>query len=669
MRSTILLIITLSPAIITAQPTVAPTPQQTGTVRGENWGDYNITNSFETGYRLRSVDGNLGTYKSDVNFANGLRLLGGSLSINSKQGHGKYFDELLINVQGLGNDPYQFSSLRIQKNALYRYDFLWRSNDYFNPGLPIANGQHFINTTRQLQDHDLILLPQSKIRFLAGYSRNSQNGPALSTVQYFDSRGDEFPYFANIHRLRNEYRLGAMADLQGFRINLLHGWEKYEETNNESLTSPTPGNNPDDRTTLNSFKRTQPITGNSPYWRLSILREAAKYLHVNGQFTHTAGRNNFSFSEFANGTSRFGASANRQIEVSGNARRPVTTGNLTISVLPSDLVTITNHTSVSSIRMEGDSLYKEFNNANSGFALIGFQYLGIQTWTNQTDANVRLTKWLGLTGGYQFSYRQIRSIDYQDPDPAKGLIADQQENRLNSGVAGIRIQPTRQLRLSLDAEVGRTNRPIYPISEKNYHSLGARAQYRAKALLLSANYKTNYNFNPASITSYSARSRVAGFDATYTPRPWLSLDAGYSKLHLDSLSGIAYFANSRFVEGDRSAFVSNIHSLNIGARTTLYKRIDLYFGLNRVRDTGDGRAAPLASSLPRAILDPAQGAAFIAAQTFPLTFNSPQARISLRLKDKLRLNVGYQHYSYEEKFLHQQDYNAHTGYASITWSF
>ena len=188
-------------------------------------------------------------------------------------------------------------------------------------------------------------------------------------------------------------------------------------------------------------------------------------------------------------------------------------------------------------------------------------------------------------------------------------------------------------------------------------------------MLLAAAYKTNYNFNAASVTSYSSRSRNASFDATYTPRTWLSIDGGYSKLHLDTLSGIAYFSSFQLVEGDRSAYFSNIHSLNIGVRTALKKKVDLYFGLNRVQDTGDGRVAALASSLPLAIADATLGGQFIALQTFPVSFTSPQARISVRLKEKFRVNFGYQYYSYGEKFLHQQDYNAHTGYASITWSF
>ena len=42
-----------------AQQVVAPTPEPVGTARGENTGDYNITNSFETGYRFSLVDGDL----------------------------------------------------------------------------------------------------------------------------------------------------------------------------------------------------------------------------------------------------------------------------------------------------------------------------------------------------------------------------------------------------------------------------------------------------------------------------------------------------------------------------------------------------------------------------------------------------------------------------------
>jgi hypothetical protein len=155
-------------AALQAQQPVAPTDAPVGSARGENYGNYNITDSFETGYRWKSVGGDIGKYQSDVNFGNGLRLLGSNLTIDSRDGHGHYFDQLILTTQGLGNDPYQFASFRVQKNQLYRYDLLWRETAYDDPALTIANGQHLMNTSRRMQDHSLVLFPQSNFRFFLG---------------------------------------------------------------------------------------------------------------------------------------------------------------------------------------------------------------------------------------------------------------------------------------------------------------------------------------------------------------------------------------------------------------------------------------------------------------------------------------------------------------------
>jgi len=59
-------------------------------------------------------------------------------------------------------------------------------------------------------------------------------------------------------------------------------------------------------------------------------------------------------------------------------------------------------------------------------------------------------------------------------------------------------------------------------------------------------------------------------------------------------------------------------------------------------------------------------------QTFPLTYQSPMARLSIRITPKLRWNAGWQFYGYGELF-HQlgydQNFHAHTGYTSVLWSF
>ncbi len=642
-----------------AQPVVAPTNEPVGPPRGENTGDYNITNSFETGYRWHTVDGNIGKYRSDVNFGNGIRLLGSTLTVNSKDGHGHYFDELQLTTGGLGNDPYQFANLRIQKNKLYRYDLLWRENDYYNPALTISNGQHFLNTTRRFHDQSLTLFPQSKLKFFLGYGRNSQSGPALTTIQYPDSRGDEFPLFSNIRRVQDEYRLGTEFEIAGIKLGVLRSWEFFRDDTGAAITGLLPGNNLTDSATLATFARSQPNHGSTDGWRVNILSDRSKLYSLSGKFTYAGGRRDFILDENALGTDRFGSNRLRQTYIFGNARRPVTAASFTATLFPASKLTISNQTSFHSTRMDGDSTFTEINNATLSTTLVNFQYLGIRAITNTTDINYQWNNWASVYGGYQFSNRRIRSTEQTVFAGFPDRLQAEQENTVHAGLFGVRLRPAKGLTVRLDAEVGRADRPFYPIGEKNYQAFGGRVQYKAKSLILSAAARTNYNTNSVSLSAYSSRSRNYSFDASWAPRAWFSFDAGYNKIHLDTTSGIAYFLQGDLVNGN-SVYISNIHALNAGARFTV-KRAEIYVGYNRVQDLGDGRAIS-STQLPG--IDP-----FYLAQTFPLSFDSPLARLSLKLTPKLRWNAGYQYYRYNEEFLDRQNYKAHTGFTSVTWAF
>jgi hypothetical protein len=282
--------------------------------------------------------------------------------------------------------------------------------------------------------------------------------------------------------------------------------------------------------------------------------------------------------------------------------------------------------------------------------------------TNTTDATLRVSKWLGLYGGYHYATRRIRSVQQSEIDGVPQRLPASQENRLDSGLAGIRLNLARSLTVSLDAEIGRTDRPFFPVSERDYHGFNARVRYKSKSFALSASARTNYNTNSVSLSSHSSRGRNYSVDGSWTPRDWFSVDGGYSKLHLDTASGIAYFVDFELIQGERSIYVSNLHAANLGVRLGLGKRADLYAGYSHVEDTGDGRFNPFIGSGARP--DP-----FVPAQTFPLAFRSPLARFSIRLHGNLRWNAGYQYYNYREDFFGRQSYRAHTGYTSVLWSF
>jgi hypothetical protein len=657
---------------LSAQQVVAPTPDQVGPPRGDNTGDYNITQSFETGYRFSQAFGDIGEYRSDVNYGNGIRLLGSSLAIESKDGHGHLFDEILLTTIGLGNDPYQSVNLRIQKNGLYQYNMTWRLDDYYNPGLTVAGGTHLMDTVRRMQDHDLTLLPQSKVRFHLGYSRNTDDGPALSTAQEFNTSGEGLAVFSNIKQQYNEFRIGADGDFAGFHFTVTHRWEYFKEDTPYTSDGTVAANGINDQTVLQQFVRASPLHGRSPAW-LGNLFTRRKWWGVNARATYVDGVGDFAVNELASGIGQFGAPATRQIAVGGDAERPDFNGDFNVSLFPTSRLTVSNNTSIMSQRMSGDSAYTEIDNGSNFGTTINFRYLGDRIVTNSTDVDYRLKKWIGFYAGYHYSDRLVRTIEGASLFAQPGSFAANTYNVIDivqAGTAGMRIQPIQGLTINLEGEIDRANHPLATISPAHYQTLGGRIAYRVKKLQLSTGYKEVYNANPQFgflLTSSHSRNYTA--NASWAPNNWFTLDASYSRQHLDSLSFLAFFAStvgSQLVTGS-SLYVSNIHSGNLGARFGIGRRADLYLGYSIVDDTGDGRA----TAVPTDVTNPIT-ALLDSVQTFPLIYESPLARFSFKISPKVRWNVGWQYYDYKEMFSifgYYQNFHANTGYSSVLWSF
>jgi hypothetical protein len=655
------------------QQVVAPTPEPVGSARGQDVGGYNITNSFETGYRFALIGGDLGKYRADVNYGNGIRLLGSGLSVDSKDGHGHLFDHILLNTLGLGNDPYQSANLRVEKNGLYRYDMLWRLDEFYNPGLTISSGLHLMDTRRRLQDHDLTLLPLSRFKFHVGYSRNDQTGPALSSVQEFDARGYAFPVFTDVRREWNEYRLGAEAEIAGFKLNILRRWDFYKEDSPyggpASSLGFTGANSPGESAILLSqFNRSEPIHGANPGW-LGNLFTNRKRWGINARMTYVSGSRDFALNEFASGFNA-GVAANRQILVSGNAQRPLTAGDFSISLYPNDRLTIVNNSSLYNTHIDGFSSLSEFDNGTGFGATVNFRYLGVRTVANATDLNYRLAPWIGFYAGYHYSDRSITTIEgFSFAGPFDDTTYTR-SNHLHAGTLGVQLRPVKPLTIRLGGEVGRDNHPLTPISDRDYHTLNGRAEYRVRKVQLSASYRQVYNVNsPVSYSTFSSHSRDYSANASWAPKDRFSLDASYMKLHLDTVSGLAFFAGTGRPMGQSldQLYISNIQAANLSAHFGLTRRADLYVGYSITKDTGDGRA----TAVPPGVTNPVQ-TLFDSVQTFPLTYQSPLARVSIRITPKIRWNAGWQFYLYREEFGllgYLQNYRANTGYTSVLWSF
>ena len=149
-------------------------------------------------------------------------------------------------------------------------------------------------------------------------------------------------------------------------------------------------------------------------------------------------------------------------------------------------------------------------------------------------------------------------------------------------------------------------------------------------------------------SAYSSHSRNYSANASWAPRDWFSFDASYMKLHLDTLGGIAYFA------GAGRATLQTGNSLYSQQRACGELRRAVRGGASERTYTSDTRSRRIRAMAARrrrpGVTDPDWPALFAGVQTFPLSYQSPLARLSVRITPKLRWNLGYQFYNYHEQF-------------------
>jgi opacity protein-like surface antigen len=205
---------------------------------GINEGNYNIKQSIEFGYRFTNVNGSQDTYDTMVNLQQGPRLLGFTTEFRSLDHHGAFFDDLYFSSFGYGGDPNDVSQIRISKNKWYSFNGMFRQDQNhwnysllanpLNPNTPVPNAPpnfnpiinapanvlgtsligtspHAFDTRRNMQNYNLTILPESKIRFRLGYDQNTVYGLGDST---FHEGAEQYLLQNNSYHLQ-QYRLGV----------------------------------------------------------------------------------------------------------------------------------------------------------------------------------------------------------------------------------------------------------------------------------------------------------------------------------------------------------------------------------------------------------------------------------------------------------------------------
>lgn len=244
--------------------------------KGTNQGNYNIQQSVEAGYRLNEVNGNQDTYNTFVNLGSGVRLFDYTLNMRSVNHQGIFFDDLNFSNFGYGGDPNDVSRLHIDKNKWYDFHFLFRRDKNFwdynlwanplnpaapnavgsatsgcilsppssahpglpgycsNPSIPQTTSPHALDLVRRMQDYDLTLLPQSRVRFRLGFSHYRDEGPGFFTTD--SGTVPDFP--ENYSYTTNAYHAGVDVRLFPRTTISYDQFLNYFKQDNVALESP-----------------------------------------------------------------------------------------------------------------------------------------------------------------------------------------------------------------------------------------------------------------------------------------------------------------------------------------------------------------------------------------------------------------------------------------------
>jgi hypothetical protein len=720
----------LALAVITfsQQPSPSPTPKKSAAAKtsatsadaGETVGNYTVTSSIEFGYRGLSVDGDLNKYQSDLNYKAGPRLFDSSFYMKSKDGKGGLFDSLLVTSTGWGADPNGQVRISVEKPAWYRFDGSYRRFKYFRflnsfanpnwvfspttfsrPPNPVT-GEHGTDLRMHLGDFDLTILPKDeRIRFNIGYSPERLSGPAFNN---YHAGGNEFSLLNNVRSRANDFRFGADGKLGPIAFSFLQGFRRFRD---ESFvnTAPTAINVNPTAAQLTMFSRTEPSQGSVNYTRLSLHTLVGKRLDITGRITYSKATSSFALTESFTGRNWNprvtgwpptppAATPNTlnlgQYVITGSAERPTILGDIGLTFRATDKLRISNTFRVEDFEIDGLAVFNDFFSITRGAgATLRTDTVAI----NNLDAH-RVTKYRKyqntIEGDYQFNARHSIHFGYRYgkrdleesfegfnlgsngsliPPPVRTSDLIVEENHTHAFFGGFKLRPVSKWTIYFDAERGSADNVFTRIGNYDYTNIRAKSRY-APSRKVSFNLAviTKNNSNPSEIAGVSlqdfgveVKTRLFTSSVDWAATSNVSFSTAYNYHWVDNDAVLEYFFNSVRHPLGRSLYFIRNHFFYVDSVARLNERVTLYAAYRINKDTGQGNR----------IADPT-GTPGILIASYPMSYQTPEARLSFKLNRWLDWNVGYQYYNYNENALvgpRPQNYHAHLPYTSLRLYF
>jgi hypothetical protein len=708
----------------------------------EGWetGGYRVHQSTEIGYRLSYLTGSQQMYNTLVDLRTGPRFLEQSLLMQSEDHTGLLFDNLSIDSFGWGGDPNNALHARIDKGKWYDFRAAFRRDqtdfDYnllanplnpptSNPSIPVTFSPHYFSTRRRMEDFDLTLLPQSKVDFRLGYSRNNMTGPSYSSVH----EGTDAWLYQNWNTTLNSYRIGAdLKPFAGTVISYDQFLDYYKGDTNWQLAPFAPallpggagtvilglpidtanknpcGIVPPATSLINSsgtltnvdcngyfaYNRTNRIRTSTPTERLSLRTTYFQRLELSASYAYSSADMTAPLNEFFNGLSSRNDTRQETVTGPGQATNISNVADFTATVHLSEHFRLVDTFRFWSYRIPESFISTTTDwicNSASNCSLLTpmsattptapevapDQLSFNQNWTtNETDVIWDISKHYGARIGFRYADQLFNQLEF---------TADAQNRVVVHGytpLAAFWAKPMPNLRFNFDFEHTNNDNTIVRIGARKESRYRIQANYTPKPwAVLGAGINLWQASNGNYLIDYQGHNRNYGFTASLMPRERFSLDFAYNYTDYQQNAFICFndSATSLPVVANAGSCTANGYDdpKNPLLTNGIYQS-----------STNYGMGSVMFRPLPRLTTQVGYSITSTGGQTpqfnllqpyGPLQYNyqQPLANVAVDIGHDVTLKAGWNYYQYnEESFVGPTDpryFHANNATFSLRWAF
>jgi len=513
---------------------------------------------LEVGYRFLSITGSEESYRSQINDREGFLVRSIHIATDEKTQGFPLTDRFRIDGADLGAGGAGFLRMEAGLTGAYRLTFQYRNTQFFSAVQGFANplgtvvGQQTWDRVRNQFNVDLEILPGKVITPLVGYSSNTLSGPGYTTYAFGQ---DEFRLSQDLRSHDQEFRVGAAFNAGVVSGEVIQGWRKYHETENDTLApNANAGNNTvpvlGQPVTASTLKRSSETDVNVPVTSAFVRGFALPELQLSGFYVRSNAVGDDATKEAASGSfasfaiSRFFAGYSAANTTSPNSLAWRAGGRAEWHVMPGWDVT---------------AGYTHRDQTWDNQALLNELFTGTSTFTGftQPDVTALLTTQTSIERkedqfdvqasarnlgpfGVRLGYSRIQQDLTVTEDPAEIVVPggqggtfDRNINRLEGALtftmAGFNVMG--------EAAYDDADKAITRVDYLKRNRERIRLTWKGFDWITvggSAFFLDQKNEDAGPLNEYSASSRTYQGDLTLNPVKWIRLRGAYAKLKADS---------------------------------------------------------------------------------------------------------------------------------------